>query len=105
MEFAEGGDLSKRINEQKEIVPFKEEIIIAWFLELCNAVKYCQERHTLHRDLKPLNIFLTKDDHIKLVDFGISKILNSTKEFANTQIGSSEVKKGENYSYSCDIWS
>ena len=110
MEFAEGGDLSKRINEQKKIGPFKEEIIITWFLELCNVVKYCHERHTLHRDLKPLNIFLTKDDHIKLGDFGISKILNSTKDYAHTQIGSCyymspEVIKGERYSYSSDIWS
>ena len=110
MEFAEGGDLSKRINEQKKIGPFKEEIIITWFLELCNVVKYCHERHTLHRDLKPLNIFLTKDDHIKLGDFGISKILNSTKDYAHTQIGSyyymsPEVIKGERYSYSSDIWS
>ena len=110
MEFAEGGDLNKRINEQKKIGPFKEEIIITWFLELCNVVKYCHEHLTLHRDLKPLNIFLTKDDHIKLGDFGISAILNSTKDFAETPIGtdyymSPEVIKGDRYSYSCDIWS
>jgi NIMA (never in mitosis gene a)-related kinase len=47
MEFAEGGDLNKRINEQKKIGPFKEEIIITWFLELCNVVKYCHKHHIL----------------------------------------------------------
>ena len=111
MEYAEGGDLNKRINEQKEKKkPFKEEVIITWFLELCNVVKYCHEQHTIHRDLKPLNIFLTKDDHIKLGDFGISKILNSTRDIAKTPIGtpyymSPEALNGEEYSYSSDIWS
>ena len=110
MEYVKGGDLDKKIKEQRKIGPFKEEIIISWFLELCNAIKYCHQKHTLHRDLKPLNIFLTKDNHIKLGDFGISKVLRSIKDKTNTKIGSfyymsPEVLKGEEYSYSCDIWS
>ena len=110
MEYAEGGDLNLRIKEQRKKGLFKEEIIITWFLELCNVVKFCHQRHILHRDLKPKNIFLTKDDHIKLGDFGISKVLKSIDDRAKTKIGTSyylspEVIKGEEYSYSCDIWS
>ena len=53
MEFAEGGDLFKRIKEQqKKNQPFNEKIIITWFLELCNAVKYDHDKNILHRDLK-----------------------------------------------------
>ena len=88
MEYVKGGDLDKKIKEQRKIGPFKEEIIISWFLELCNAIKYCHQKHTLHRDLKPLNIFLTKYNHIKLGDFGISKVLRSIKDKTNTKIGS-----------------
>ena len=110
MEFGEEGDLDKKIKEQRKTGPFKEEIIITWFLELCNVIKFCHQRNILHRDLKPLNIFLTKDNHIKLGDFGISKVLKSIQDKAKTMIGSllymsPEVLKGEEYSFSFDIWS
>ena len=113
MEYAEGGDLHNKIEEQKLIGPFKEKTIISWFLELCEAIKYLHQHHILHRDLKPLNIFFTKDNHIKVGDFGLSKVLNSTKDLTGTKsIGtyiymSPEVLNKEvyYYSYSCDIWS
>lgn len=113
MEYAEGGDLHNKIEEQKLIGPFKEKTIISWFLELCEAIKYLHQNHILHRDLKPLNIFFTKDNHIKVGDFGLSKVLNSTKDLTGTKsIGtyiymSPEVLNKEvyYYSYSCDIWS
>jgi len=90
MEYVEGGDLNNRIKEQRgKREPFKEEQIITWFLELCSVIKYCHLHHKLHRDLKPKNIFLTKDDHIKLGDFGVSKVLKSIEERANTKIGTS----------------
>jgi len=41
----------------------------------------------LHRDLKTQNIFLTKDNVIKLGDFGIAKVLNHTMQMAKTAIG------------------
>ena len=111
MEYAEGGDLDKKIKDQMLIGPFKEEKIITWFLELCQVIKYLhQDHHVLHRDLKPQNIFLTIDNHIKLGDFGISKVLNSSRDLASTPIGtiyymSPESVKGCTYSYSSDIWS
>ena len=66
MEYAEGGDLDKKIKAQMLVGPFKEEKIISWFLEICEAIKYLHQRHIIHRDLKPLNIFLTIDNKIKL---------------------------------------
>ena len=105
------GDLDKKIKNQMLIGRrFKEEQIINWFLELCEVIKYLHQHHILHRDLKPLNIFLTIDNHIKLGDFGISKILTSTKDLTTAPLGtliymSPEVIKEEYYSYSCDIWS
>ena len=110
MEYAEGGDLDKKIKAQMLVGPFKEEKIISWFLEICEAIKYLHQRHIIHRDLKPLNIFLTIDNNIKLGDFGLSKVLNSSKELIKSNVGtliymSPEIIKDDYYSFSSDIWS
>jgi NIMA (never in mitosis gene a)-related kinase len=77
MEYADGGDLHKRIQAAKG-THFPEETILRWFTQLCLAIKYIHERRIIHRDLKAQNIFLTKDGIIKLGDFGIARELIST---------------------------
>ena len=90
-------------------VHFSEETILEWFAQMCMALFYLHERRILHRDLKTQNIFL-KNGRIRLGDFGIAKVLDSTKDFANTCIGtpyymSPELFKNKPYSYESDIWS
>ena len=72
------------------------------------ALYYLHEKKFLHRDLKTQNIFL-KHGRVRLGDFGIAKILDSTRDFANTCIGtpyymSPELFKYKPYSYKSDIW-
>jgi serine/threonine protein kinase len=72
------------------------------------ALYYLHEKKILHRDLKTQNIFL-KHGRVRLGDFGIAKILDSTRELANTCIGtpyymSPELFKQKPYSYKSDIW-
>lgn len=50
------------------------------------ALFYLHEKKILHRDLKTQNIFL-KHGRVRLGDFGIAKVLDSTRDFANTCIG------------------
>jgi serine/threonine protein kinase len=45
------------------------------FVQACTAVEYAHRRQFLHRDLKPENIFVTRDGNLKLLDFGIIKML------------------------------
>jgi NIMA (never in mitosis gene a)-related kinase len=64
----------------------------------------------LHRDIKSHNVFLMKDMQVKLGDFGVSRVLSSTKSRAATVIGtpyyySPEMCKGETYDSKSDIWS
>lgn len=67
------------------------------------------DKKILHRDLKSQNIFLTKNNEVKIGDFGISKVLENTKEFAKTSLGtpyylSPEICMGQKYDYKSDVW-
>ena len=105
MEYCEE-DLSKKIQRQKNLKQyFEEKQIIDWFIEICEGIKFIHDKKILYKNLNPENIFLTKDNHIKLGDFGIDKYFNQTK--GKIGIGSylsPEIIKGENYNYKNDIW-
>ena len=112
MEYVDGGDLRGKIEEEKLWRrKIDEKTILTWLKEISSALKFCHgEKHIIHRDIKPENILLTKDNHAKIADFGISKILSKKAKTTKTIIGdidyiSPELKSGEEYTYSTDIWS
>src|SRR6185503_19066035 len=62
------------------------------FLQVCAAVSYAHQHLVVHRDLKPNNILVTADGSVKLLDFGVAKLLEAdpvtgrTKEDTRTQL-------------------
>jgi len=53
-----------------------EPRIWKFFIEMCMGMQYLHANKILHRDIKTINMFLTKDDKIKIGDLGVAKMLN-----------------------------
>ena len=110
-EFANGGDLSQKIeNQKKQRKYFKEDLILDYFTQICLALNHVHHHKVIHRDIKPQNIFLTKNGIIKLGDFGVSKQLRTKWELAKTLMGTSyylspEMINNQPYNNKTDIWS
>lgn len=84
MEFIEGESLLERLNSQKKL-PIKQALLIC--LQICQALDYAGTKGVVHRDIKPSNIMLTRDDKVKVVDFGISVLGKHTTEKKSTLVG------------------
>ena len=109
-EYCEGGDLAMFIKrKQQSQKKIDTATVLDWFVQLTIALKYIHQRKIIHRDLKTRNVFLRRN-RVKLGDFGISRMMKSYNEYANTFAGtpyymSPEVLKQEGYNFKSDIWS
>ncbi len=82
MEYAEGQTLEQRLHNEGRL----SVATTVWVFEQAMlGVERAHRMGIVHRDLKPSNIFITKSHEIKLMDFGVAKILDNK---ANTQSGS-----------------
>ncbi|XP_066101344.1 serine/threonine-protein kinase Nek4 isoform X1 [Saccopteryx bilineata] len=108
MGFCEGGDLYRKLKEQKgQLLP--ESQVVEWFVQIAMALQYLHEKHILHRDLKTQNVFLTRTNIIKVGDLGIARVLENHCDMASTLIGtpyymSPELFSNKPYNYKSDVW-
>jgi len=86
MEHISGDDISKRLETSQK--PFPVSWVLFWADQLLDALNYLHshEPPIIHRDIKPQNLKLTDENHIVLLDFGLSK--NSVGETRVTTAGS-----------------
>lgn len=88
---------------------FSEHLKLNVAYELLNAIDYLHSNYIAHRDLKLENILLTKNNHVKLIDFGLSSL--SISGIVHDSCGSypylsPEVLSGEQYNArQADMWS
>lgn len=73
LEYVDGEPIDRYCDQR--CMPLRERMQL--FMRVCEAVAHAHRALIVHRDLKPSNIFVTHDGEVKLLDFGIAKILPS----------------------------
>jgi serine/threonine-protein kinase greatwall len=71
MEYHIGGDLKSLLHI---MYYFEEKMAVFYISEVCLALDYLHKHGIIHRDIKPDNMLLSINGHVKLTDFGLSEI-------------------------------
>ena len=85
LEYCDGGDLGKYLKNQMG-KNLKEQKIWHFFIQTCIGLQYLHTRKILHRDIKTINLFLTREGKIKIGDLGVAKTMKGIN-FAHTLVG------------------
>ena len=110
MDFCEFGDLFSLLQSVKKKKVFvNEDIIWNIAIQVLVGLNYLHSKKIIHRDIKLLNLFMTKDKKIKIGDMGMSIIFDE-EELIHSRVGTPlyiapELVKKEKYDYKIDIWS
>src|SRR5207237_7937830 len=87
-ELLEGETLRTRTSG----APLAQRRAIDYALQIAHGLAAAHEKGIVHRDLKPDNLFITKDDRVKILDFGIAKLIEPpTEGIAQTDIATRKV--------------
>ncbi|MCE2772766.1 MAG: serine/threonine protein kinase [Bacteroidetes bacterium] len=111
LEYVDGTPLDDYIRNVSGPIPFEKAS--AWMLQILSAFSFAHGKNIVHRDIKPSNILITNEGQIKILDFGIAKLLNDSNAKltrTGTQMGtvyymSPEQVKGEPADVRSDIYS
>ena len=109
MEFIDGDSLEKILRAQKR-VPLLEALSVVE--QICAGLGYAHGHGVVHRDVKPANVLVRPDGRVTIVDFGIARLSDQTRQLTKTDtlLGtfhyiSPERLKGEAIDGRADIWS
>ncbi|CAI9386249.1 MULTISPECIES: Stk1 family PASTA domain-containing Ser/Thr kinase [Bacillaceae] len=75
MEYVEGDTLKQYIHKNS---PLSVKTVIAIMQQITSAIAHAHQNHIIHRDIKPHNILIDKDENVKVTDFGIAMALSAT---------------------------
>lgn len=75
MEYIDGKNLNILVKEEKSL---PERLIQRFTTQILNAVEYMHYKNIIHRDLKSSNIMIVDGKQVKVIDFGMSKQVDSS---------------------------
>jgi TolB-like protein/tRNA A-37 threonylcarbamoyl transferase component Bud32/Flp pilus assembly protein TadD len=81
LELLEGRTLKDRIAGR----PMESEEVARLAIQIAEALEIAHGKGILHRDIKPANIFVTENDQVKVLDFGLAKLLRQASEQTATE--------------------
>jgi len=107
MELLDGISLEK-VTEEQHPLPLSQKI--GYIVQVCRALDYAHKRGVVHRDIKPANIQVKNDGTIKVMDFGIARLVDTSRSQTGLLIGtvnymSPEQVRGERVDGRSDIFS
>ena len=108
-QFMHGGELNYHIYKEKNSY-FSEEKVRFYAAEIILGLNYLHKNNCIYRDLKPENVLIDKNGHIKLTDFGLSKLCEDfpckTKSLCGTpEYLAPEILFEKDYGIEVDWWS
>jgi len=107
MEFLKGEDLQHRLTRPDPLT-LARKLEIAY--EICEGLAYAHRRGLIHRDIKPANIFITDEGVVKILDFGLARMVSSELTASHVMLGTlnymaPEQVRGERIDHRADIFS
>ena len=107
MEYVEGTTLKEILRRRGAISPSG---ILHVLMQICEALAYAHEKKVVHRDIKPANAMWTRDKKVKLMDFGLAKVIEEARNHTTVVAGtpyymSPEQTLGKNVDHRTDIYS
>jgi predicted Ser/Thr protein kinase len=92
MELLEGENLATLVAKNAEL---DLEVKVDLLIQLCEGLSAAHARGVCHRDVKPANLFITRDGTLKILDFGIARIAASTLTATGLMVGTPEFMSPE----------
>ena len=107
MECLEGEDLQQRLSGP---VPMSLHRKLDLAIDICEALEYAHAHGVVHRDIKPANIFITSSGQVKILDFGLARLMTSQMTQSNMLMGTlnymaPEQVRGERADHRADVFS
>lgn len=94
MDFVRGEDLEDILKREGKV---PEKQALEWALQICDVLAYLHNQNPpiIFRDMKPSNVMIERDGQVKMIDFGIAKVFQSSQR--GTQIGTPGYAPPEQY--------